>query len=35
MSKNCEAYKKMLEDLDIEYEATSEVIKYEEMGNED
>jgi len=35
MSKNCEAFKKMLEDLDIEYEATSEVIKYEEMGNED
>ena len=35
MSKNCEAFKKILEDLDIEYEATSEVIKYEDMENED
>ena len=30
MSKNCEAFKKMLKDLDIQYEATSEVIKRED-----
>ena len=30
MSKNCEAFKKMLKDLDIQYEANSEVIKRED-----
>ena len=30
MFKNCEAFKKMLKDLDIAYQANSEVIKYED-----
>ena len=30
MSNNCEAFKKMLKDLDIQYEANSEVIKRED-----
>ena len=35
MSKNCEAFKKMLKDLNIQYEANSEVFKYEDMEDED
>ena len=30
MFKNCEAFKKMLSDMDIAYQATSEFIKYED-----